>query len=124
MKSIIAAGLLLGAVHGTAAVAAPYANIETNSDWKGNDHGSTVTEVHGGWEFEPSENTSVYVQGGPAFVSVDGEDLDTEISGKAGVSVDVTEQAEVYGEISFITEEQTFSSDLDLGVKVGATYRF
>ena len=124
MKSIIAAGLLLGAAHGTAAVAAPYANIEANSGWKGNDHGSTVTEVHAGWEFEPSENTSVYVQGGPAFVSVDGEDLETEISGKAGVSVDITENTEVYGEIAFITNDQDFNEDVDLAVKVGGTYRF
>ena len=123
MKSIIAAGLLLGCAHGSA-IAGPYANVEANAAWTGNDHESTVTEVHAGWEFEPTDNTTVYVQGGPAFVSVDGEDLESEISGKAGVSVDVTESTEVYGEIAFITDDRDFNNDLDLAVKVGGTYRF
>ena len=122
MKSIIAAGFLLGA--SAPAFAGPYANVETNVAWTGGDYDVTVTEVHGGWEFEPSETATIYVQAGPAFVSVDGEDLETEISGKAGVSVDITEQAEVYGEIAFITNDQSFEDDVDLAVKVGGTYRF
>ena len=122
MKSIIAAGVLLGA--SAPAFAGPYANVEANAAWTGNDHESTVTEVHAGWEFDPSENTTIYVQGGPAFVSVDGEDLETEISGKAGVSVDITDNTEVYGEIAFITDDRDFNNDLDLAVKIGGTYRF
>ena len=122
MKSIIAAGVLLGA--SAPAFAGPYANVEANAAWTGNDHESTVTEVHAGWEFDPSENTTIYVQGGPAFVSVDGEDLETEISGKAGVSVDITDSTEVYGEIAFITDDRDFNNDLDLAVKIGGTYRF
>ena len=122
MKSIIAAGVLLGA--SAPAFAGPYANVESNTGWTGNDRNATITEVHGGWEFEPSDNSTIYVQGGPAFVSVDDEDLRSEISGKAGVSVDITEQTEVYGEITFITNDRDFNNDLDLGVKVGGTYRF
>ena len=122
MKSIIAAGVLLGA--SAPAFAGPYANVESNSGWTGNDRNATITEVHGGWEFEPSDNSTIYVQGGPAFVSVDDEDLRNEISGKAGVSVDITEQTEVYGEIAFITDDRDFNNDLDLAVKVGGTYRF
>ena len=122
MKSIIAAGLLLGA--SAPAFAGPYANVESNTGWTGNDRNATITEVHGGWEFEPSDNSTIYVQGGPAFVSVDDEDLRNEISGKAGVSVDITEKTEVYGEITFITNDRDFNNDLDLGVKVGGTYRF
>ena len=122
MKSIIAAGVLLGA--SAPAFAGPYANVESNSGWTGNDRNATITEVHGGWEFEPSDNSTIYVQGGPAFVSVDDEDLRNEISGKAGVSVDITEKTEVYGEITFITNDRDFNNDLDLGVKVGGTYRF
>jgi len=122
MKSIIAAGVLLGA--SAPAFAGPYANVESNSGWTGNDRNATITEVHGGWEFEPSDNSTIYVQGGPAFVSVDDEDLRNEISGKAGVSVDITEKTEVYGEITFITNDRDFNNDLDLGVKIGGTYRF
>ena len=122
MKSIIAAGLLLGA--SAPAFAGPYANIEANAGWTGNSHEATVTEVHAGYEFEPSENTTIYVQAGPAFVSVDDEDLETEISGKAGVSVEVTERTEIYGEVAFITNDQSFENDVDLAVKVGGTYRF
>ena len=122
MKSIIAAGLLLGA--SAPAIAGPYANVEANAGWTGNDHNATVTEVHAGYEFEASENATIYVQGGPAFVSVEDEDLETEISGKVGVSIDVTEKTEVYGEVAFITNDQTFDEDLDLAVKVGGTYRF
>ena len=122
MKSIIAAGVLLGA--SAPAFAGPYANVESNTGWTGNDRNATITEVHGGWEFEPSDNSTIYVQGGPAFVSVDDEDLRNEISGKAGVSVDITEKTEVYGEITFITNDRDFNNDLDLGVKIGGTYRF
>ena len=48
MKSIIAAGLLLGCAHG--AVAAPYANVESNTSWYGNDYLGSVIEAHGGYE--------------------------------------------------------------------------
>ena len=122
MKSIIAAGVLLGS--SAPAFAGPFANVEANAAWTGNDHSATVTEVHAGWEFEPSENSTVYVQAGPAFVSVDDEDLESEISGKAGVAVQITERTEVYGEVAFITNDRDFNEDLDLAVKVGGTYRF
>ena len=107
-----------------AAFAGPYANVETNAGWTGGDYDVTVTEVHAGWEFEPSENATIYVQAGPAFISADGEDLETEISGKAGVSVDVSENTELYGEIAFISNDQSFEDDVDLALKIGGTYRF
>ena len=49
MKSIIAAGLLLGCAHG-AAIAGPYANVESNTAWYGNDYEGVVTEAHVGFE--------------------------------------------------------------------------
>ena len=120
MKSIIAAGLLLGMAHGTAAVAGPYANIENNASFLGDEFGGSVTEVHAGVELG-----DFYVQGGPAFVAVEGEEGSTEISGKVGVSVDLTEELEVYGEVAFITEEQSFEyEDTNFATKVGVTYRF
>ena len=71
MKSIIAAGLLLGA--SAPAFAGPYANVENNAAWSGFDHEAAVTEVHAGYEFQAGEDVAIYVQGGPAFIAVDGE---------------------------------------------------
>ena len=118
MKSIIAAGLLLGCAHG-AAVAGPYANVETNTSYFGEDYLGAVTEAHAGYEGELGENGSWYVQAGPAFVSVDGEDLETEFSGKVGAGYDVSEDINVYAEYSWIGGEELGSS-----VKTGVTYRF
>ena len=108
MKSIIAAGLLLGMAHGTAAVAGPYANIETNAGYTGDDYNSAVTDLHVGWEGELGEKASYYVQGGPAIVAVDGQESETEISGKVGIGVDVTEQLNIYGELAWLTEDRSF----------------
>ena len=123
MKSVIAAGLLLGAAHG-AAIAGPYANVESNSGYLGNDYQGGVTDVHIGYDNALGESASYYVQAGPAFVFEDGSDTETEISGKAGVGVDITDELNIYGEISFLTEDRSFEEDLNVGVKAGATYRF
>ena len=123
MKSVIAAGLLLGAAHG-AAIAGPYANVESNSGYLGNDYQGGVTDVHIGYDNALGESASYYIQGGPAFVFEDGADTETEISGKAGVGVDLTDDFNIYGELSFLTEDRSFEEDLNVGVKAGATYRF
>ena len=66
---------------------------------------------------------SWYVQGGPAFVSPDGEDTTTELSGKVGLDVAVTERLTAYGEIAAITsEEMDFDADLSVGAKVGVKF--
>jgi hypothetical protein len=120
MKSIITAGLLLGMAHGTAAVAGPYANVENNAAWQ-DGFQTGVTEVHAGYEFD----NGVYVQGGPAFISVDGEEGSTEISAKVGGSVDLSEKLEVYGEVGFLTEDQSLDfEELNFATKVGLTYTF
>lgn len=123
MKSIIAAGLLLGMAHG-AAIAGPYANVESNSGYLGNDYQGGVTDVHIGYDNALGERATYYIQGGPAFVFEDGADTETELSGKAGVGVDITDELNIYGEISFLTEDRSFEEDLNVGVKAGATYRF
>ena len=71
-----------------------------------------------------AENVSYYVQGGPALVSVDGEEMETEYSGKAGVGLDITERLNVYGEVSFLTEDQVFEDDLNVGAKAGVKFTF
>ena len=119
MKSIIAAGILLGA--SAPAIAGPYANVENNASFLGSDFGASLTEVHVGYEFD----NGVYVQGGPAYSVVEGGEGASEYSGKAGVSVPVSERVDVYGEVSFITTDKEFEfEELNVGTKVGATFRF
>jgi hypothetical protein len=123
MKSIIAVAAL--SALSAPAIAGPYANIENNSAWIGEEYQGAVTEVHAGYEFEAGENVILYVQAGPAFISIEDEDPETEVSGKFGVVADVSESLEFYGEVSFLTENQEFDMDtLSLGSKIGATYRF
>ena len=112
MKSIIAAGFLLGCAQG--AIAGPYANIEANSGFYGSDYTGSATDVHVGYE-----GTNWYVQGGPALLAPDGADGDVELSGKAGGSYDVNDALSVYGEVSFITGDEN-----GYGTKVGAKYKF
>lgn len=119
MKSIIAAGLLLGAAHGTVAVAGPYANVETNTGFYGSEYQGAVTDIHVGYEGQISENASWYVQAGPAIVAVDGEDTETEFSGKVGLKASLSEDIDLYGEYAFVTGEE-----VGTGVKAGVTYRF
>ena len=122
MKSIIASGLLLGMAHGTAAIAGPYANIENNASFLGDDFSASVTEVHAGYEFGDS---GIYVQGGPAFLAVDGAEGQTEYSGKVGFGTELSEDLSLYGEVAFITEDKEFEFDeLNFGTKVGVTYKF
>jgi outer membrane autotransporter protein len=101
------------------AIAGPYANIESNTSFYGNDYKLSVLEAHGGYTGEVGEDGSWYLQAGPALVSPDGEQEQTEFSGKAGVSYDVSEVLNVYGEYSFLTGDE-FGS----GVKAGVTYKF
>ena len=105
MKSIIASGLLLGMAHG-AAIAGPYANVESNSAAFGDDFQVSVVEAHVGYEEDISDTTSYYVQAGPAFTLRDGEEATTDFSGKVGISTEVRENVEVYGEYAFITGEE------------------
>ena len=112
MKSIIAAGFLLGCAQG--AIAGPYANVEANSGFYGSDYTGSATDVHVGYE-----GANWYVQGGPALLAPDGADGDIELSGKAGGSYNVNDALSVYGEVSFITGDEN-----GYGTKVGAKYKF
>ena len=121
IKSVFAAAAALSLSAG-AAVAGPYVNVETNAGWTGDDYSGATTDLHVGYEGDLGESAGYYVQAGPALVSVDGEELDTQFSGKAGVGVPVTDALGVYGELSFLTADD--ADDLGVGGKLGLKYNF
>ena len=124
MKSILAAGVIVGSLSAPA-FAGPYANVENNASWIGSEFEIGVTEVHAGYEIEAGEDVAIYVQAGPAFISIEDEDLETEISGYVGITADVSESFELYGEVGFLTSDQEFDTDtLSVATEIGATYRF
>tara|TARA_R110001606_G_scaffold18744_1_gene69839 strand:+ start:6798 stop:7169 length:372 start_codon:yes stop_codon:yes gene_type:complete len=121
-KSVFAAAAALSMSAG-AALAGPYVNVETNAGWVGDDYSGATTDLHIGYESAIGENAAWYIQGGPAIVNVDGEEAETEISGKVGASVALTESLGAYGELSMITVDQDFD-DLGVGGKLGLKYNF
>ena len=99
------------------ALAGPYVNVETNAGWVGDDYSGATTDIHVGYEGALGESgASYYVQAGPAIVAVDGEDTDTQFSGKAGLGFPVSDAIGVYGEVSFLTADD--DDDFGLGGKL------
>ena len=124
IKSALAALAALP-ILSTAALAGPYVNVETNAGYTGNDYTGAVTDLHVGYENDLGDDASWYIQGGPALVAADGEETETEFSGKVGVNVGVTDRIGVYGELSALTAEQEIDFDtLNVGVKAGIKYNF
>jgi hypothetical protein len=119
-KSVFAATAALSMSAG-AALAGPYVNIETNAGWVGDDYTAATTDLHVGFEGEAGA-ASYYIQAGPAIVAVDGEETDTQFSGKAGIGVPVSDALGVYGEMSFLTAED--EDDFGVGGKLGVKYNF
>ena len=120
-KTTIAAAAAAIALAPAAALAGPYVNVETNAGWVGDDYTAATTDLHVGFEGEAG-SASYYVQAGPAIVAVDGEETDTQFSGKAGVGVPVSDAIGVYGELSFLTADD--DDDFGLGGKLGVKYNF
>jgi len=120
IKSVFAATAALSMSAG-AALAGPYVNVETNAGWTGDNYSGATTDIHVGYEGELGAG-SYYVQAGPALVSVDGEETETEFSGKAGIGFPVSDAVGVYGELSFLTAED--DDDFGVGGKLGVKYSF
>ena len=120
-KTTIAAAAAAIALAPAAALAGPYVNVETNAGWVGDDYTAATTDLHVGFEGEAGA-ASYYVQAGPAIVAVDGQETDTQFSGKAGVGVPVSDALGVYGELSFLTAED--DDDFGVGCKLGGKYNF
>ena len=88
----------------------PYVNVETNAGWAGDDYTGATTDAHVGYEGALGDSgASFYVQGS-AIVSVDGEELSTRVSGKAGVGIPVTDALSAYGEVKKPSSRQKTSS--------------
>jgi len=104
----------------TPAMAGVYVNAESNASYTGNDFTSRTTDLHLGYEGDVGQ-LGYYVQGGPAFTAPDGADGNTDFSGKGGLSIAATEKLDVYGEISFLTDE---TADTAYGTKIGAKFKF
>jgi hypothetical protein len=119
-KSVFAATAALSMSAG-AALAGPYVNVETNAGWVGDDYSAATTDLHVGFEGDLGA-ASYYVQAGPAIVAVDGVDSETQFSGKAGLGVPVTDALGVYGELSFLTADD--SDNNGYGGKLGVKYNF
>ena len=122
-KTTIAAAAAAVAFAPAAALAGPYVNVETNAGWVGEDYIGATTDFHIGYEGALGDSgASYYVQGGPALVAIDGVDTETEFSGKAGLGIPVSDALGVYGEVSFLTADD--SDDLGVGGKLGVKYSF
>ena len=122
IKSVFAATAALSMSAG-AALAGPYVNVETNAGWVGDDYSGATTDIHVGYEGEVGA-ASYYVQAGPAIVATDGAENSTRISGKVGAGVPVSDALGVYGELSFITDEDEVFDGLGVGGKLGVKYNF
>jgi len=125
-KSTIAAVAASPFLLAGAAFAGPYVNVESNISYPDGDYSGATTDLHVGYEGSLSESADFYVQGGPAFVAVDGTDgSESEFSGKLGVSVAATESLGVYGELSGITAEDSSNEDIvNWGAKAGVKFTF
>jgi len=129
IKSTIAAVAASPFLLAGAAFAGPYVNVESNLSYPDGDYSAATTDVHIGYEGTVGADGSIayYVQGGPSLVhSESTDDTETEISGKIGASVPVTESLGAYAEISGATAGEDSDGDTirNWGAKIGAKFTF
>ena len=129
IKSTIAALAASPFVFAGAAFAGPYVNVESNLSYPDGDYSSASTDEHLGYEGTVGAEGKVayYVQGGPSLVHTEAaDDTETEISGKIGASVPVSEDLGVYAEISGATSGEDSDGDTirNWGAKIGAKFVF
>ena len=127
IKSTIAAVFAAPFVLSSAAFAGPYVNVEANASYPDGEYTTATTDIHFGFDGATEDGkVAYYLQGGPAFQHTEStDDTETELSGKVGVSVAVADGADIYGEISGITnEDSSGDSIIDFGGKIGVKYTF
>ena len=119
IKVLIASGVAVSAAAlASPALAGPYVNPEFNGANFGDKYLGGVLTLDVGYE-GGSGAYSYYLQGGPALLMPNGEDNELELAGKVGGSVQVSENASFYGELSAITGEE-----LSVGSKLGVKWSF
>jgi len=104
-------------------------NVESNLTYPDGDYSSTGTDVHLGYEGTAGAEGGIayYIQGGPSLNHADStDDTETEISGKVGASVPVTNDLAAYAEISGATAGEDSDGDTirNWGAKIGAKFTF
>ena len=129
IKSTIAAVAASPFLFAGAAFAGPYVNVESNLTYPDGDYSATSTDVHIGYEGTTGTEGKIayYVQGGPSIVHTDStDDTETELSGKAGITVAATDALGIYGEISGTSNGEDSDGDTvrDFGAKIGAKFVF
>ena len=129
IKSTIAAVAASPFLLAGAAFAGPYVNVESNLSYPDGDYSSAATDVHIGYEGTTGTEGKIayYVQGGPSLNhSESTDDTETELSGKVGASVPVSEDLALYGEVSGATNGEDSDGDtvVDWGAKIGAKFTF
>ena len=102
------------------AMAGVYVNAESRDGYTGSDYTGRTVDLHVGYEGS-IKKFDYYIQGGPAFTAADGADGNTDFSGKGGLSIAANEKLDIYGEVSFLTDEV---ADTAYGTKIGAKYKF
>ena len=112
----------IAALSAIPAQASPYINFERNEVYEGSSSLGSVNELHVGYKSSLGEKANWYGQLGPAFISPDGGDSSTQVSGKVGLGADLTDELNAYGEFSFVTAEG--DDDNGYATKLGLTYSF
>ena len=103
------------------AFAGVYVNTEARDGYTGSDYNGRTVDLHVGYSGTVSK-FDYYIQGGPAFTAVaDVDGTETEFSGKAGGTFNVTQKLGIYGELSGISKKDV---DNSYGSKLGIKYSF
>ena len=119
MKKIFA--VTAASLLATPAFAGVYLNTEVNNGYTGSDYDGRTVDLHVGYEGS-SGKLDYYIQGGPAVTAVaDVDGTETEFSGKAGGTWNVTQKLGIYGEFSGISKKDV---DNSYGSKLGLKYSF
>ena len=129
IKSTIAAVAASPFLLAGAAFAGPYVNVESNLTYPDGEYSAATTDIHIGYEGTTGTEGKIayYVQGGPSLNHSDAtDDTETEISGKIGASVPVSEDLAAYAEISGATNGEDAAGDniVDWGAIFGAKFNF
>ena len=129
IKSTIAAVAASPFLLAGAAFAGPYVNVESNLTYPDGDYSAATTDVHIGYEGTVGTEGKIayYVQGGPSLShSESADETETELSGKIGASVPVTDSLAAYAEISGATAGEDSEGDTirNWGAKIGAKFTF